>query len=771
MRRTNAPAAAPSVYLANPYNYEAADGEVEVGLFQYWAVICRHRGAILLASVCGLLLGFFVSFAMKPIYLATTTLEVLALNENFMNMRETNPVDNSTDSDVSEEDTQAQLMSSVTLLKRVNSRLDPQSPLRPRTKLLAPAPEWQQFLHLNPQWMHKLHLDSAKQDASSANPSIAPSPRAILIAKTASTLKVKSMPHTRIIEATIKSSDPHLAADFLNVLSQEFIAQNQESRLIATQHTGDWLNRELNDARDKLRQSEDAIQEYAKNTGLVYTNETTNVATEKLQQYQQALSNATADRIAKQARLELARSSPPESLAEVLNDATLRDLQLKITDLKRQIADLSTVFNPEFSKVRRVQAELTSLLAAFDRDRADVLNRIRTDYEESLRKENLLRGAYDEQTVDVTGQGEKAIQYNILKRDVDSNRQLYDAMLQQMKQASIATAMHASSVRVVDPADVPLRPVSPSFTLNSALGFLAGLLLSSAAVLIRSEADRTLRSHGDIKQWAELPELGTIPNANGQGGSYYLYKGSRRSGRARKFRLRLSVTNSRSAGGNIELGAWQGSATILAESFRGTLTSILTKDENGRRPQVIVLSSANPSEGKTTAVTNIAIAAAEIGMKVLVIDADLRRPRLHRLWNLSNEHGLVDWLQQAPTDSMALIVRSPNLPNLHVLTSGAETSTAPQLFHSSKFAALIKQLRAEYDMILIDTPPMLQIADARIISRQADGVVLVARAGQTSREALRAAKERFQEDRTPILGSVLNDWDPKRSYDKVYRGG
>jgi polysaccharide biosynthesis transport protein len=182
---------------------------------------------------------------------------------------------------------------------------------------------------------------------------------------------------------------------------------------------------------------------------------------------------------------------------------------------------------------------------------------------------------------------------------------------------------------------------------------------------------------------------------------------------------------------------------------------------------VLVIASANPGEGKTTTVTNIAIAASEIHLKVLVIDADLRRPRLHRLLNVPNDRGLVDCLQPEMTeDEVGEFVQPSTVPNLHVLTSGTETTAAARLLHSPNLASLIRRFRAEYDMILIDTPPMLQMTDARIVSKHADGVILVARAGQTARETLLAAKDRFQQDRTPVLGSILNDWDPKRSFEK-----
>jgi len=734
-------AARRSFYVGNPYSLEASgDEDSGADLFEYWFVICRNKKKILFAGVVGLIIGFLIGIPMKSVYRATTTLEVLAMNQDFMNMKETNPVNTSVDSDVSEEQTQASLLSSVIMKKRVSARLDPNSALH---RVTSASPPWRVLLHLGP------------PPTGSA--------RAILISKVGATLKVKATAHTRILEATVDSSDPDLAADYLNTLAQEFIQQNQESRLSAILHTGDWLSHELGDTRDKLRKSEDALQEYARNSRIILTNETTNVATEKLQQYQLSLTAASADRIAKQSRLELAQSSPPESLADILNDGSLRDTQSKINDLQRQIADLSIIYSPEYSKLRRLQAELQSLQTAFGNQRTDILSRIRTDYQEASRKEHLLTAAYDKQTREVTGQGEKSIQYNILKREVDSNRQLYDAMLQQMKQASIATAMRASSIRIVDAADVPMLPRFPNFRINSAVGLLIGLLFSAVVVLVRDQMDRTLRLPGDIKQWAELPELGTIPNAATVFGKSHYNSLTTVSAGIHHNRSIASVGPLDGSPGTIEFPTWQKSSSLLAESSRSALTSILCAGENGNRPRVLVFTSANPAEGKTTVVSNLAVAASEIRLKVLIIDADLRRSRMHQLFNLPNERGLTDFLQEEMTQrTLAGLVRKSAVPNLHILTAGPETHAAAHLLYSPNFTALIKGFRDEYDMILIDTPPMLHMTDARIISRQADGVVLVARAGATTRDSLLAAKERFDEDRTKIIGSILNDWDPKR---------
>jgi capsular exopolysaccharide synthesis family protein len=202
----------------------------------------------------------------------------------------------------------------------------------------------------------------------------------------------------------------------------------------------------------------------------------------------------------------------------------------------------------------------------------------------------------------------------------------------------------------------------------------------------------------------------------------------------------------------------------MAEAFRSALTSILFIGENGTRPRVLAFTSANATDGKTTVVSNLAIAAAEIRHKVLIIDADLRRPRMHQIFDLPNERGLSDLLQQDLTDDVAkALIKPTEVPGLHVLTAGVPTHAAANLLYSPNLATLVKRFKDQYDMVLIDTPPMLQITDARILGRVSDAVLLVARAGQTPRDASRSINERLGDDRIRVLGTVLNDWDPKRS--------
>jgi succinoglycan biosynthesis transport protein ExoP len=420
------------------------------------------------------------------------------------------------------------------------------------------------------------------------------------------------------------------------------------------------------------------------------------------------------------------------------------------------------VFTPDFGKVKRATAELAVLQAAFEEQRSAIVARIQNDYHEAVHKEHLLETTYEAQAREVVGQDEKAIQYNILKRDVDSSRQLYDTMLQQLKQSSIASALHASNVRVADPASLPQKPIWPNYRILAPLGLIFGLLTGIGAVMISERIDRSFRQPGQIQLWTNLPELGTIPSAS--------------IDRAKKVRVRLQSGGSgirdretlvvdKRADRSVELMTWRRQPSLVAEAFRAALTSILFVGENGSRPRVVVLTSANASDGKTTVTSNLAIAMAEVRRNVLVIDGDLRRPRMHDLFGVSNERGLADLLQESSLsdDAIAAVIQPTRIPGVSVLTSGLPTHAAANLLHSPSLAELLPKLKKQYDMVLIDTPPMLQMTDARLLGRLADAVVLVARAGKTTRDAILAAHQRFSEDRIRVLGTILNDWDPKRS--------
>ena len=720
-----------------PVSPQSSDPE-SAGLLDYWRVLRRHKATWAVISFLGALIGILVTLPQTPVYQAHLSLEIVGLNQNFLNMKETSPINASgTSGDTTDIQTQVKLLQSSSLMERVIAKLEGSSTL---------TPEKSRFDYLR----QIFNLPSLKSDNS----------QHAALAAAAKSLKVRVAGQTRVLELTIDSTNPQVAAQFANTLASEFTDQSLEARWQATQKTSDWLSRQLDDMRIKLERSDAALQDYARNAGILFTGAEgkTNVSEEKLSQLQTQLSAATADRIAKQSRYELAQTTPPDALPDVLNDTGLRDLHLKINELKRQIADLSAVYTPDYVKVKRAEADLSLLQQTFNQDRAAILDRIKNEYQEVARRENLLAAAYGIQNAEVSGQGERLIQYNILKREANSNRQLYDSMLQQLKESTIASAMRASNVRVVDPASTPKRPYKPDLVQSAGVGLLAGLFLGAAFVIMRDRADITIQQPGEAPYFSQAPELGIIPSGKSDPAS-----------KISLGRARLTDSPDRAV---VELVTFDRQNSVLSEAFRSVLVSILFTSTSEDGPQVIVLTSAGPTEGKSTVASNLGIAISEVGKRVLLIDADLRRPRQHAIFSLDNEKGLTNFLRdRTPLNgdrTLGGMIHETEVPNLEVFPSGPTTSSATSLLYTRRMAELVKYTRESYDVVLIDTPPMLQIPDARVVGRMADKVILVVRSLRTSRNALMAACQRFQEDGTEVMGTILNDWNPKKSPDGYY---
>jgi succinoglycan biosynthesis transport protein ExoP len=725
------------------------------GLLEYWRILRRRKGTLILIASLGAIVGFLVTLSETPIYQVRTSLEVVALNQNFLNIKESNPLSEGGSAvDTTDIQTQIKILQSESLIDRVLAKLksDPtarQDAAPEATRIAA----WRKFLNLS--------------DPEPAGP------RDQSISYAKKNYKVRASGQTRIIEVTVDSMSPQIATDFANTLTSEFIDQNLESRWQTTQHTTEWLGRQLDDMRVRLERSEDRLQAYARVAGLLFTGDQhkNNVSEERLLQLQLNLSSVQTDRISKQSRWEMATTSPAEALPDVLNDSTLRDYQTKLTELKRQIAELHSTYTFESSKVQKVQAQLAILETALTTERTDILKRIKNEYDEALRRESLLTAEYLAQRTTVTGESEKAVQYDVMKHEVESNRQLYDSMLQQLKQATLASALRASNLRVVDPAKLPKVPYKPDIPVSTGVGLLTGMFIGTAFVIMLERADRTIQAPGETQFILNLPELGIVPAEDASLRFRIRYVGG---SKAVKKSLQALEENpppdAATLSRRVELSTWQRKPSAVAESFRATLVSILFSGENGGRPRVMVITSANPSEGKSTVVSNLGIAVAEVNQKVLLIDADLRKPRLHDVFNLKNDNGLSDVLRATGSVAAALegAIQQTQIPSLYVMTSGSKTSAATSLLYTNRMPELLQKLRAEFETIFIDTPPMLQIPDARVLGRIVDKVIMVVRAGKTTRDSALAAHRRFAEDGTQMLGTILNDWNPKRSPNGYY---
>jgi polysaccharide biosynthesis transport protein len=710
------PAQANGSWLPSP-DYSVMDtalSEEPGGLMDYWHSVRRHKGKVILCCLLGGGLGYLLCLPQPRVYKAHTTIEIQDIDPGSSTISQV-PRPSQPYNALSDIQTQVRILESDSLTVRALAKVASRLPGADSNAKIEPEKAAETLPYV---WK-----------------------------RAADDTKVRALGDARIVEISVDSTDRNVAADFANTLANEYIDQSTETRVTMNRRTSEWLAQQLDEMRRKLEGSEYKLQSYARHAGLLYTGGTqdegkTNMSEDRLRQVQEALSTAAAERVTKESRYRVASTTPPDALPDVLNDPTLMQYRTQLTELKRKVADLSTVYTPDFSNIKRLQGEIQTLQAAFDRERSLIVDKIKNDYDQAVLREQMLVDGYAKQAETVTADAEKSIQYHILKREVDSNRQIYENMLQRVRESSINAALKAPNIRVLDPAKPSRFPYKPSFRANTALGAFLGLFVGVGLAVFRDRTDRSIRSPGGVQPWLNVPELGVIP--------------SKDVGVKRADRKQIVLPESMSR--------------IMAEAFRVVLTSVVLSEEEGTPRKVLVVTSASPSEGKTTVAANLAHRLSNIGRKVLLIDADLPRPCLHHVFGLENEHGLTSVLQGESVDEAALANAVYEIsPTLCVLPAGPRISDAGDLLFVNHMPELLSYLKTQFDMIIIDTPPTPQMSHARILGRLADGVIVVIRAGQTQKEAAAATIQRFYEDRTHVVGTVLNDWDPSSSTMPYYK--
>jgi succinoglycan biosynthesis transport protein ExoP len=724
---------------------ELSDLPASQDVLAYWRTLRVHKYLILRFTLLGLLIALVFSMFEKPSYRAHASIAIQDLHENFLNLKADPTALNSSETSESYFQTQIQILQSESLLERVIA-----------TPRIAQAIAKEQPESRWRSWRKYPGLREV------------PSPREPYhyVGNAASQLTVRSSAQTRLVQVFFEAGSPQLAADFTNTLVNEFIEQSHQMRWESTQRTAEWLGAHMKEMKANLETTEAELQAYARNSGLIFS-ERGNVAEEKLRQLQEEYSKAQVERAERQAKYEMAITKPVESLPETLDDPMLREYRLKLAELVRERAQLTTALMPEHYKVQRIQAQIDEVRSTLEAQRTNIVRRSANEYQSARRREELMALAYKQQTKVVAQQAEKTIHYETLKHEVDTSRQLYDALLQRVKQASLAAAMRASNILVVDTAKPPLLPYRPNYRLNCALGLLIGTLLGTGVSILRERFSRRIATPGVAPAYLNLPELGAIPSAASSSSVRGLLSAGNRS-QGNKLRwTEGSNGENELCKASLSRGATEKSElAMMAEAFRATLTSILLPSLGDRPPRVIVLTSPRSGAGKTTVTSNLGIVMAEIGRRVLLVDGDLRSPRLHDVFQLSNSWGLCDVLRSSnPIDKCGLlqIVRHTDVPGLDLLPSGACRESPSQMLYSPRVAELLRRVEEEYDLVLVDSPPMMQLADARVLGRIADGVVLVIRSGHTTLGLAQLAVQRFAEDGTRVLGTVLNSWDPRSS--------
>lgn len=717
---------------------------------EYWRVIRTHFVLICLLALTGVLAGWLAVTLQRPLYQAKTALDIRSLNENFLNPRE-GAATGTTDSVLPESyiQTEIKILQSESILQRALDQLKPPPEI---AKPAADAPFWQPALD----WL---------------KPRI---PMKDLIADAGRRVKIRAVGNTRIVEVFCEAWDGQLAASMCNTLARTYIEHNLESRSTSSKETSEWLQSQLDDVRRRLTTAENDLKDAGKDAalGLASTVEV-NPAAEKLRQLQAEIARIQADRFARESSYTVAASRDADSLPSDLDSGPIREYRMRLAEAQRQLREASATMTPEHYKVRELTMQVSDLQSALQKERTDLVNRLRSDLETVLHRESMLTNAYEQAAVQVSNRDDKAVRYNMLKREVDSERQLYETLLQKVGEVGLAAAMRTSTILVVDPAIPPVNPYSPNAPADLGVGFCSGAALGVVFALLRVRSDRTLRAPGEATVHLQLREIGVIPSMRKR----RLLSGNSERKRAKhvlkvKFSQDADGAGSPLKNGIVEIVPPPGRSIALAtwlrvpemvEAVTATMNSLIFADQYSADGRVIVVTSPEVGDGKTTVVANLAIAMAQIGRRVVLIDGDLRKPQMHLIFGEPPEYGLDAILEEdGAVTNLSQSVRETKIKNLWVIPTSPVREGISRKLHSLRMRSLLKELRKEFDVILIDSPPMQHISDARVLGWLADGVLLVFRAGKTTREAALAVHDCLTQDGIQVLGTILNDWNPRR---------
>jgi polysaccharide biosynthesis transport protein len=588
-----------------------------------------------------------------------------------------------------------------------------------------------------------------------------------LLASFRGNLKVTLAPNTHIVEVHFRSPDKELAANVVNKLMEDYTENNFKSRFDSTMQASDWLSKQLVDLQMKVETSQEKLVRYQKEHEILGIDEKQNITTAKLDELNKALTAAESERMDKESVYRLVQSGDADTIASAATvpetagsgnqspSALLESLRAKQADAKIQVAELSTQFGPSYPKVAQLNGQIKEIDAQILLETRKVASKVRGQYMAALQRENMLHDALEKQKQEENKLNESAIEYSILKRDLESYRTLYEGLMEKMKESAVSAGLKSNNFRIVDVARVPSAPVEPNIPRNLEFAFVLGLTSGVGLAFLLEGMDNTVRTTEQAQMISGLPPLGMIP------------MGSRTPREATNTK-RLVIATSKEA---VELVTQTRPNSQMAESYRALRTSLLLSNL-GAPPKVIIVTSALPQEGKSTTSISCANVLAQKGTRVLLIDADLRRPSIHKTLGMGPRSGLSSVLTGSATLEQ-VITRSPSLPNVFVLPAGTPPPNPAELLASTQMRDLLEQLRGQYDHIVIDTPPTLSVTDAVVLSPRADAIVLVIRSGQTTKQALRRSRDLLMQVNAKVSGVLLNAVDlssPDYYYYYEYQG-
>ena len=701
--------------------------EEEFSLRDSGKVLRKRRWTILASLLITLVTTAIFTFAMKPIYRGTTTIQINKESPQIVDFKEIFSI-NTMDMDYYQ--TQYKILESRSLAKRViqaNSLL--QNPEFSPGKELSPFQIWtSKIVKKGFDW---LTFQNQKGRPLSGNEKET-AQDSLIVNEFLDKLKVEPIRNSRLVKVHFDSHDPGLARQIPNTLAELYIQQNLETRFKATEQAKEWLTRQLDDLKGKVEKADEALRAFGSKHGIISLEERENIIIQRLSELNEALAKAEAERMAKEAMYRQTQSPNPDSLPLILENKLVQELKQTYIQLEAQHANLSeSFFKPDWPEMRRLKDQMDTVQNRLNGEIKKIVAGMKNEYESSLRKESLLRNAFEEQKARAMEMQQRAIQYNILKREADTNKELYKGLLQRMKEAGVSAGITASNIQVVDQAEMPTKPFRPNKKLNLLLATVVGLFLGVGLAFFLEHLDDTIKTPEDLQDLVRLPSFGIVPEG--------AYERRRRAESNHSFPVELATSDF--------------PKSMLSEAYRSIRTSILLSS-SGNPPKTIAVSSPNPGEGKTTTVMNTAIVLAQTGARVIIIDADMRKPRIHKVFGKENGVGLSSFL--SGNADLESVVQKSKIPDLYYIPSGPIPPNPSELLGSVLFKKMIEGLGSRFHYLIIDSPPLLAFSDSVIISTNVDGVVMVVIGGKTPRETLKRSKEVLLQVDARILGVVIN---------------
>ena len=754
-----------------PYNpllgeSEPAETLDRPDLGRYWRAIRHHLGFIVMLTILA-----SVAFAIHQLrqpdeYEAKARIEVDREGA-------TPPVDkNSVATNDSSNDsvyfnTQLQILTSSALLRRVVKTLDLEHNdafLHPTVNLNHSA--WRELLDLVGLGEKRNQNSASTSDVLLTTPVASATSRDDLreaknlepfVAVLTNRLKVEpiketrtDVKETRLIDISFNHNDPQMAARVVNAIADAAVYMNLERKSATGAIAADFLQKRIAELQSQIRDDEAQLLAYSEKNQIISLDQSQNTVVERLSGLNRELLEAENER--NQAEAAYRAALQPNAAEALTRESGKQNLETKLNELRQRRAQLLVENTEEWPEVKQIEKEIQEVEIQIKEQRsiaaADLRKNLETRFRQAAAREQSLREAFNKQRDVTLGQNQSAINYKIKQQEIDTSKSILQALLEHAKENDIAQAGLSNSIHVIDYATVPGVPVGPRRLRNIGLGFLFFLALAIACVLARELLNNTVRSLADVENDLRLPALALVPSLG-------------RASRQRKLSL-LALNGERERHPALLLNDASG------EIYRQVRAALLLS-RGGSTLKTLLVTSSLPGEGKTTTAVNMAISLAEYGAKVLLVDGDLRRPRLHTIFQVANERGFSDLLSNGISNADVLsVIQKPETTELSLLTSGSASENPTKLLDHTKLQQLLVTLESHFNHIVIDAPPIVPFADGVILSAQVEGVLMVVQGGKTPREIVLRSIQLLDDVDASILGVVLNN-SKVRSSDTYYQ--